>query len=43
MNFAGTGMGLAICKKVVDLHNGHITAISREGEGTTFRLILPMQ
>ena len=43
MNFSGTGMGLAICKKVVDLHNGHITAISREGEGATFRLLLPMR
>ena len=43
MNFSGTGVGLAICKKVVDLHNGHITAISREGEGATFRLFLPMK
>ena len=43
MHFPGTGVGLAICRKVVDLHNGHITAISREGAGTTFRLVLPMQ
>ena len=43
VNFSGTGVGLAICKKVIDLHNGQITAISREGEGAIFRLVLPMQ
>ena len=41
MQYSGTGMGLAICKKVVDLHKGHITAISRDGEGATFVLFLP--
>lgn len=43
MQFSGTGMGLAISKKVVDLHGGHITALSREGEGAKFVLHLPMQ
>jgi signal transduction histidine kinase len=42
-NYPGTGMGLAICKKVMDIHRGHITAISREGQGATFVLLLPMQ
>lgn len=42
LNFSGTGVGLAICKKIIDLHNGQITAISREGEGAIFRLFLPM-
>ncbi|GAB3888132.1 sensor histidine kinase [Spirosoma agri] len=42
MNYAGTGIGLAICKKVVEIHNGHITAISREGNGATFCVFLPM-
>ena len=42
VHFSGTGMGLAICKKVMDLHNGWITAISRDGEGATFHLILPI-
>lgn len=42
MQYAGTGIGLAICKKVVDIHRGHITATSQEGKGATFRLCLPL-
>ncbi|QIP13228.1 PAS domain-containing protein [Spirosoma aureum] len=42
MQYAGTGMGLAICKKVVDIHGGHITAKSQEGNGATFSIFLPM-
>lgn len=41
MQFAGTGMGLAICKKVMDLHGGSITASSQAGNGATFVLYLP--
>lgn len=41
-SYEGTGVGLAICKKVTDLHNGFITANSRPGEGTTFIVILPL-
>lgn len=43
MHYTGTGMGLAICKKVVDIHGGHITASSQEGHGATFRVYLPLQ
>jgi signal transduction histidine kinase len=41
-NFAGSGVGLAICKKVVDYHNGAITATSQPNEGATFRVYLPV-
>ncbi len=39
--FAGTGIGLAICEKVVANHGGAITATSQPGQGTTFSVYLP--
>ncbi len=39
--FAGTGIGLAICEKVVANHGGAITAASQPGQGATFRVYLP--
>lgn len=41
--FEGTGIGLALCKKIVDHHNGEIFAISTEGEGSAFHIILPLK
>lgn len=37
----GHGLGLSICKKIVQIHNGHITVTSDHAEGTTFTVILP--
>jgi signal transduction histidine kinase len=41
-DYEGTGIGLAICKKVVDLHNGTITAHSAPGQGAEFIITLPL-
>lgn len=39
--YEGSGIGLATCKKIVELHNGMIELESKEGEGTTFILKFP--
>jgi signal transduction histidine kinase len=41
--YEGTGIGLAIAKKIMDKHNGLISARSRENEGASFILILPLK
>ncbi|TDE15425.1 PAS domain-containing sensor histidine kinase [Dyadobacter psychrotolerans] len=39
--FNGSGIGLALCKKVVQNHHGYITARSKPGTGSTFMVYLP--
>lgn len=39
--FEGTGMGLSICKKIIEKHNGFITANGKIGEGSVFTVGLP--
>lgn len=40
--YSGTGIGLSICKKVIDQHKGLITVDSEEGKGTIFTIYLPI-
>ena len=39
----GMGVGLAICKRIVDAHGGEISVESKTGEGTTFTIRLPIK
>lgn len=41
-NYKGAGLGLSLCKKIVELHNGSIDYSSGEKEGTTFVFAIPL-
>jgi len=40
--YQGTGIGLAICRKIMQAHNGHITAQGKPGKGSVFNIYLPL-
>ncbi len=40
-HYEGTGIGLAICKKIVQTHRGHICAKGEKGNGATFTIYFP--
>ena len=39
--YPGTGIGLSVCKKIVDRHHGEIKLESESGKGTKFKIVLP--
>lgn len=41
--YEGTGIGLAICKKIIEKHNGEIAATSVINQGTTFTIVMPVR
>jgi PAS domain S-box-containing protein len=41
--YEGTGLGLSLCKKIVQRHGGHIEGSGRKGEGAVFRIWLPLK
>jgi light-regulated signal transduction histidine kinase (bacteriophytochrome) len=41
--YEGTGVGLAVCRRITDRHGGTISAVSKLGEGATFVVTLPVK
>jgi len=41
-DYQGTGIGLALCKQIVEKHKVYISGLSKENEGSTFIVTLPL-
>jgi two-component system CheB/CheR fusion protein len=41
-HFEGTGIGLALCKRIIQNHKGEIYVVSEKGKGTQFHILLPI-
>jgi chemotaxis family two-component system sensor kinase Cph1 len=41
VEYPGNGIGLAICKRIIERHGGYIEVVPREGCGTIFKFTLP--
>ena len=41
--YEGTGLGLALCKKIAERHHGSISAAGKKGEGAIFTILLPIK
>lgn len=43
MNISGHGIGLSLCKRIVDLHKGELMLVSSSSKGSVFRILLPVK